>query len=45
MDKSSMYRLLIEKLFFTNVFAKQIIVACGEGAKSSISAFEYLKYL
>jgi len=29
----------------TNVFAKQIIVACGEGAKASISAFEYLKYL
>lgn len=29
----------------TNVFAKQIIVACGEGAKSAISAFEYLKYL
>ncbi|MCM8771566.1 MAG: FAD-dependent oxidoreductase [Candidatus Omnitrophica bacterium] len=29
----------------TNVFAKQIIVACGEGAKAAISAFEYLKYL
>ncbi|MCM8785756.1 MAG: FAD-dependent oxidoreductase [Candidatus Omnitrophica bacterium] len=29
----------------TNVFAKQIIVACGEGAKASISSFEYLKYL
>ena len=29
----------------TNVFAKQIIVACGEGAKASISTFEYLKYL
>ncbi|MCM8804784.1 MAG: FAD-dependent oxidoreductase [Candidatus Omnitrophica bacterium] len=29
----------------TNVFAKQIIVACGEGAKASISCFEYLKYL
>jgi alkyl hydroperoxide reductase subunit F len=29
----------------TNVFAKQIIVACGEGAKASISSFEYLKYI
>ncbi|MCM8767757.1 MAG: FAD-dependent oxidoreductase [Candidatus Omnitrophica bacterium] len=29
----------------TNVFAKQIIVACGEGAKAAISSFEYLKYL
>ena len=29
----------------TNVFAKQIIVACGEGAKASISSFEHLKYL
>jgi alkyl hydroperoxide reductase subunit F len=26
----------------TNVFAKQIIVACGEGAKAAIAAFEYL---
>ncbi|HCJ67303.1 MAG TPA: thioredoxin-disulfide reductase [Elusimicrobia bacterium] len=26
----------------TNVPAKQIIVACGEGAKASLSAFEYL---
>ncbi|MCX8082876.1 MAG: FAD-dependent oxidoreductase [bacterium] len=29
----------------TNVFAKQIIVACGEGAKASISAFEYANYV
>lgn len=29
----------------TNVFAKQIIVACGEGAKASISAFEYINHL
>ncbi|MCS7180799.1 MAG: FAD-dependent oxidoreductase [bacterium] len=29
----------------TNVFAKQIIVACGEGAKAAIAAFEYLKYI
>jgi alkyl hydroperoxide reductase subunit F len=26
----------------TNVYAKQIIVACGEGAKAAIAAFEYL---
>jgi alkyl hydroperoxide reductase subunit F len=26
----------------TNVFAKQIIVACGEGAKAAIAAFDYL---
>jgi alkyl hydroperoxide reductase subunit F len=26
----------------TDVFAKQIIVACGEGAKAAIAAFEYL---
>ncbi len=26
----------------TNVFAKQVIIACGEGAKAAISAFEYL---
>ena len=26
----------------TDVYAKQIIVACGEGAKASLSAFEYL---
>ena len=26
----------------TNVFAKQIIVACGEGAKATIAAFDYL---
>jgi alkyl hydroperoxide reductase subunit F len=26
----------------TNVFAKQIIVACGEGAKSAIAAFDYV---
>ena len=26
----------------TNVFAKQIIVACGEGAKAAIAAFNYL---
>ncbi|OGP54960.1 MAG: hypothetical protein A2Y65_02555 [Deltaproteobacteria bacterium RBG_13_52_11] len=26
----------------TNVFAKQIIVACGEGAKASLAAFDYL---
>ncbi|MCX7916826.1 MAG: FAD-dependent oxidoreductase [bacterium] len=29
----------------TNVFAKQIIVACGEGAKAAIAVFEYLKYI
>ncbi|MCX7910835.1 MAG: FAD-dependent oxidoreductase [Endomicrobia bacterium] len=26
----------------TNVFAKQIIIACGEGAKAALSAYEYL---
>jgi alkyl hydroperoxide reductase subunit F len=26
----------------TNVYAKQIIVACGEGAKAALAAFEYL---
>jgi NADH-dependent peroxiredoxin subunit F len=26
----------------TNVFAKQIIVACGEGAKAAIAAFDYV---
>lgn len=26
----------------TNVFAKQIIVACGEGSKAALAAFEYL---
>jgi alkyl hydroperoxide reductase subunit F len=26
----------------TNVPAKQIIVACGEGAKATLSAFEYI---
>ncbi len=26
----------------TNVFAKQIIIACGEGAKAAIAAYEYL---
>lgn len=26
----------------TDVFAKQIIVACGEGAKATLAAFEYL---
>jgi alkyl hydroperoxide reductase subunit F len=26
----------------TNVFAKQIIVACGEGAKATLAAFDYL---
>lgn len=26
----------------TNVFAKQIIVACGEGARAALAAFEYL---
>ena len=26
----------------SDVYAKQIIVACGEGAKAAISAFEYL---
>ncbi|MCM8762490.1 MAG: FAD-dependent oxidoreductase [Candidatus Omnitrophica bacterium] len=29
----------------TNVFAKQIIVACGEGAKACLSAFEYVSRL
>ncbi len=26
----------------TNVYAKQIVVACGEGAKAALAAFEYL---
>ena len=26
----------------TNVYAKQIIVACGEGAKATIAAVDYL---
>lgn len=26
----------------TNVFAKQIIIACGEGAKATLAAYEYL---
>jgi alkyl hydroperoxide reductase subunit F len=26
----------------TNVYAKQIIIACGEGAKATLAAFEYL---
>ncbi|MCX7911215.1 MAG: pyridine nucleotide-disulfide oxidoreductase, partial [Endomicrobia bacterium] len=26
----------------TNVFAKQIIIACGEGAKAALSAYEYI---
>ena len=29
----------------TNVFAKQIVVACGEGAKAAIAAFEYVNRL
>lgn len=39
-------RTSVEGLFaagdVTNVFAKQVIIACGEGAKAAISAFEYL---
>jgi len=39
-------RTSIEGLFaagdVTNVFAKQVIIACGEGAKAAIAAFEYL---
>ncbi len=26
----------------TNVYAKQIIVACGEGAKAALASFEYI---
>lgn len=26
----------------TSVYAKQIVVACGEGAKTSLASFEYL---
>jgi alkyl hydroperoxide reductase subunit F len=29
----------------TNVFAKQIIIACGEGAKATIAAFDYVNHL
>jgi len=39
-------RTSVEGLFaagdVTNVFAKQVIIACGEGAKAAISAFEYI---
>ncbi|MGI6595641.1 MAG: FAD-dependent oxidoreductase [Elusimicrobia bacterium] len=29
----------------TNVFAKQVIISCGEGAKAGLSAFEYINYV